>query len=99
MHTITTYRESGRLFILRDIEMFHQLTMDRATIAQRDELRQLARMVESPHSCATRHSRIGGLLVMVAEVRKGWRNLGFVAAYLIAFYLVMRFVFQMKDFK
>ena len=27
-------------------------------------------MVESPRSCATRHSRIRGLLVMVAEVRK-----------------------------
>lgn len=27
-------------------------------------------MVEGSHSCATRHSRIGGLLVMVAEVRE-----------------------------
>jgi hypothetical protein len=31
--------------------------------------------------------------------QKEWRRFGFVTAYLLVFALVMRFVFQMKDFK
>ena len=44
-----------------------------------------------------------GILASVAcwlwwpKSEKGWRKFGFV--YLIIFFLVMRFVFQMKDFK
>jgi hypothetical protein len=55
---------------MSDIAMFHQLMNFRVTISQRDELFYLAGVVESRRSCATRHSRIRGLLVMVAEVRK-----------------------------
>jgi len=46
-----------------------------------------------------------GLLASVAcwlwwpKSEKGWRRFGFVAAYLLVFYVVMRYVFQMKDFK
>jgi hypothetical protein len=35
---------------------------------------------------------------MVAEVRKR-RRFGFVVAYLLVFLVVMRYVFQVKDFK
>jgi len=46
-----------------------------------------------------------GILASVAcwlwwpKSEKGWHKFGFVVAYLIVFYLVMRFAFQMKDFK
>ena len=46
-----------------------------------------------------------GLLASVAcwlwwpKSEKGWRRFGFVLAYLLAFLLVMRYVFQLKDFK
>jgi hypothetical protein len=30
---------------------------------------------------------------------KEWRKFGFLVAYLIVFFVVMRFVFQMKDFE
>ena len=46
-----------------------------------------------------------GILASVAcwlwwpKSEKGWRSFGFVVAYLLVFYLVMRYVFQMKDFK
>jgi hypothetical protein len=46
-----------------------------------------------------------GLLAAVAcflwwpKSQKGWRKFGFLVAYLIVFLLVMRFVFQMKDFR
>jgi hypothetical protein len=46
-----------------------------------------------------------GILASVAcwlwwpKSKKGWRRFGFVVAYLLVFYAVMRYVFQMKDFK
>jgi len=56
-------------------------------------------MVESPRSCAH------GILASVAcwlwwpKSEKGWRRFGFVVPYLLVFLVVMRYVFQMKDFK
>ena len=46
-----------------------------------------------------------GILASVAcwlwwpKSEKGWRRFGFAVAYLLLFYVVMRYVFQMKDFK
>ena len=56
-------------------------------------------MVETLRSCATL------ILASVAgwlwwpKSEKEWRRFGFVVAYLLVFYVVMRYVFQMKDFK
>jgi preprotein translocase subunit SecE len=36
---------------------------------------------------------------MWPKSEKGWRRFRLVVAYLLVFYLVMRYVFQMKDFK
>jgi hypothetical protein len=66
-------------------EMFRQLTKGRATIPQHGEFVELAGMVEGSRPGAPLHSRIRGLLVGVAEVRKRVAKFGFVVAYLHVF--------------
>ena len=81
------------------IEIFRQLTKGRVTIPSVTNFSNwpewLKVLVLVPH----------GILASVAcwlwwpKSEKGWRRFGFVVAYLLVFLVVMRYVFQMKDFK